>query len=44
MLEAPTPNRLFTALKASVTVEASVTAAVCTGSLINPTKKVSAKL
>ena len=38
MLELPTPKRLFTALKASSTGAARVTAAVCTGSLIMPTK------
>jgi hypothetical protein len=44
MLEEPTPKRLLTALKARITGEASVTAAVCTGSLSMPTKKVSARL
>ena len=44
MLEVPTPNRLFTALKASITGYTRVTAAFCTGSLSIPTKKVSARL
>ena len=38
MLDAPTPKRLFTALKASMTGAASVTAAFCTGSFSIPTK------
>ena len=38
MLELPTPNRLLTALKASSTGAASVTAAFCTGLLSIPTK------
>ena len=37
-LELPTPKRLFTALKASSTGDARVTAAFCTGSPSIPTK------
>ena len=37
-LELPTPNRLLTALKASSTGAARVTAAFCTGSPSIPTK------
>ena len=43
-LDEPTPKRLFTALKASSTGAARVTAAFCTGSLSMPTKYVSARL
>ena len=38
MLEEPTPKRLFTALKASSTGAAKVTAAFWMGSLSIPTK------
>ncbi len=44
MLELPTPNRLLTALKASSTGAASVTAAFWIGSFSMPTKYVSARL
>jgi len=44
MLELPMPNRLLTALNASRSGAASVTAAFCTGSFIMPTKNVSARL
>ena len=43
-LEEPTPKRLFTALKASSTGAASVTAEFWMGSLSMPTKYVSARL
>ena len=43
-LEEPTPKRLFTALNASSTGAASVTAEFCMASFSIPTKYVSARL